>query len=147
MAKVSGGDKLQKAVDKLLKNTSNAVTLSVGFLGDASYPDGTSIAEVAIYNEFGVPTHNQPPRPFFRNAIAANKGKWAPNLATALKQNNNNAKKALKLLGEEIKAEIVESINELQDPPLAPSTIARKGFEKPLIDTGLMRDSVDYKVE
>lgn len=147
MATVSGGDKLKKAIDSLLKKAGKPVALSVGFLGDATYPDGTGVAEVAIYNEFGRPSVGQPPRPFFRNAIAKNKSKWAPNLATALKMTNNDAKLSLRFLGEEIKAEIVESINEFTSPPLAESTIKAKGFDKPLIDTGLMRDSVDYKVE
>jgi hypothetical protein len=32
-------------------------------------------------------------------------------------------------------------------PPNAPSTIAKKGSDVPLIDTGRLRQSVDYTVE
>jgi hypothetical protein len=40
-----------------------------------------------------------------------------------------------------------QSIRDTNDPPLAQATIARKGFAKPLIDTSVMINSVDYEVE
>ncbi|MDN5158227.1 hypothetical protein LVK59_28730, partial [Escherichia coli] len=41
---------------------------------------------------------------------------------------------------------IKESIRAFESPPLSPITIARKGFDKPLIDTGDMQKSVSYEV-
>lgn len=40
--------------------------VQVGFQGDQKYEDGTSIAEVAVYNEFG--SSDTPERPFRRRA-------------------------------------------------------------------------------
>lgn len=42
----------------------NATEVRVGFINGETYPDGTSVAEVAYKNEYGVPENNQPPRPF-----------------------------------------------------------------------------------
>ena len=49
--------------------------------------------------------------------------------------------------GEAIAGQLRESIINLTEPPLAPATVARKGSDKPLVDTGHMLASVDYEVE
>ena len=49
-------------------------------------------------------------------------------------------------MGAEIVGQVQDSIDELMDPPLALSTIAKKGFEKPLVDSGLMRNTVTYEI-
>jgi hypothetical protein len=50
-------------------------------------------------------------------------------------------------MGAGIAGQLRQSIIDLVAPPLAPSTIKRKGFDKPLIDQGIMLSSVDYEVE
>jgi hypothetical protein len=45
-----------------------------------------------------------------------------------------------------MQSDIRESLVNWTTPPNAPSTIARKGFNKPLIDTGFMQRKIDYKV-
>jgi hypothetical protein len=52
----------------------------------------------------------------------------------------------LDTLGQEIAGRVRESINTLMEPPLAQSTIDRKGFDKPLIETSLMVKSVEHEV-
>ncbi len=81
-----------------------------------------------------------------RPTVANNKDRWAPNLGTALRATNYDAAASLSLLGEEIVGEIKQTINEVTSPKLAQSTIDRKGFEKPLIETSTMINSVDKKV-
>ena len=52
------------------------------------------------------------------------------------------------LIGEQIEGELVQSIHDLKTPPLAPATIAAKGFDKPLIGVhGLMVRSVTHRVK
>jgi len=63
-----------------------------------------------------------------------------------LKHNNYNARRSLELMGEGIAGQLRVSIRETNAPPLAPATIAAKGFAKPLIDTGHMWNSVAYEV-
>lgn len=144
MVEVKGGNKLEAQLKKMSASVDKAATLDVGFLAGSTESDGTSTPLVAALNEFG--TGTMPPRPFFRNAIADNKDKWGPNLGTALVKTNFQADRALALLGESIIGQIQDSINKLTSPPLAASTIQRKGFEKPLIEHGDMLRSVDKRV-
>ena len=67
-------------------------------------------------------------------------------MGASLKENRFDAAKALVSMGQLIKRQIQQSIKDTNSPPNAPSTIRRKGFNKPLIDTGTMWNSVDYEV-
>jgi|ERR1041385_769773 hypothetical protein len=147
MTALSGGDKLQATLDKLARGLKKGGVVRVGFLEGATYPDGTSVPLVAAINEFGAPSRNQPPRPFFRRMIAAKSGEWSAAVEANLKVMDYDAVKTLQLLGAGIKGQLQQSIVDLVDPPLAPSTIRRKGFDKPLIDTSTMLNSVDFEVE
>ena len=118
--------------------------LEIGFFETARYPNGTFVAQVARYNEFG--TLNIPMRPFFRNAIQKNIKKWYATLQNAINQNATPSK-ALSIVGEVARADIIQSITDLRTPPNAESTIKSKKSTNPLIDTGLMRRSVTYKVK
>ena len=44
MAEIRGGDKLAGYLSDLAKKVTNASTLKVGFLENATYPDGTPTA-------------------------------------------------------------------------------------------------------
>lgn len=118
--------------------------LEIGFFETAKYPSGEYVAQVARYNEFG--TLNIPMRPFFRNAINKNIKKWYATLQNAINQNATPSK-ALSIVGEVARADIIQSITDLRTPPNAESTIKQKKSTNPLIDTGLMRRSVTYKVK
>lgn len=118
--------------------------LEIGFFETARYPNGIFVAQVARYNEFG--TLNIPMRPFFRNAIQKNIKKWYATLQNAINQNATPSK-ALSIVGEVARADIIQSITDLRTPPNAESTIKSKKSTNPLIDTGLMRRSVTYKVK
>lgn len=114
-------------------------------MAGATEADGTSVPLVAALNEFG--TSKAPPRPFFRNAIADGEKRWPVNLVTALKNNNYDSLIALSLVGRNMQEDIQGSIRKLWSPPLADSTIARKGFDKPLIETSTMLNSVTNRVK
>ena len=119
-------------------------SLKVGILEGAKYPNGTSVAQVAFWNEFG--TKRAPPRPFFRTAIAKKSASWGTILAKGMAYYKMDSAKALAALGTQMQSDIRESLVNWTTPPNAPSTIARKGFNKPLIDTGVMQRKIDYKV-
>ena len=146
MATLKGGDALEKKLAELSQNVTNASTLRVGWPQNATYPDGTSVALIAAINEFGAPSRGQPPRPFIRNMIAQESPHWAAQVATLLKLNNYDARATLNMMGTEIVGQVQDSIDALVTPPLAPSTIAKKGHDKPLIDSGLMRKTVTYEI-
>lgn len=148
---IKGGDKLAKVLREIAARLGGAgAAVKVGFLEGATYPGsadnpGLTVAQVAFWNNFG--TIKAPARPFFSNAIAEKSPEWGGDLGKALKASNYDAKTAMNIMGEVIKGQIVQSIVDTNSPPLAPSTAKRKGFDKPLIDTGVMQRAVDYAVE
>lgn len=147
MAVLRGGDKFESALAKIAAGVSKPATLQVGFLEGSTAPNGDSIPERAAFNEYGVPSRGQPPRPFFRNMIAAKNREWAPAIADLLKANDYDAEKTLDIAGERIEGQLRQSILELTSPPLAESTIKRKGFDKPLIEHNDMINSVAHIVK
>lgn len=146
MVMLSGGNKLEEFLKDIGKKVAQSATVEIGFMEDATYEDGTPVALVAMIQDYGAPAANIPPRPFFRNVIAKESGHWGEDLAILLKSTNYNAEQALDLMGEEIAGELQDSINEFDSVPLAPATIASKGFDKQLIDSGHMFRSVDHRV-
>ena len=146
MARIDGGTKWKDRLKSIQRAMADKPELKVGFLENATYPDGTSVALIAAIQNFGAPRVGIPPRPFFSNVIARDQEKWPEQVARLLKAENYNAERALALMGESIQGEIRESIIQTNSPPLKPATVDRKGFEKPLIDTSHMLNSVDYIV-
>jgi hypothetical protein len=143
---LSGGSEMEKKLKEMMDRLGEGTLLRVGFLENATYPSGEYVATIAASNEFGDPGNNQPPRPFFRNMIAANSSAWPLEVGKVVKAVDFDGKKTLQLMGERIKDQLQGSIRELVEPPLSPYTIKKKGFDKPLIDTGHMLNSVDYDV-
>lgn len=144
---MQGGDKLTRTLELYSKNAGDGVFLRLGFLEGSTYPDGTPTAYIAAINEFGNPAHNQPPRPYFRQMIAAKSPGWGASMAKVMKANGFSAPHSLSLMGEGISGQLQESIRSFSGVPLAPSTVAAKGFDKQLIDTGHMASSVGYEIK
>jgi hypothetical protein len=147
MVEVSGGDKLRDKLQGIGRQITNASDVKVGFLAGATYPDGTPVALAAAITEFGRPSIGQPPRPAFRNMIAAKKGEWPASIAGLLKDNNYDALRTLQQTGEAVAGQLRQSITDITGPPLKPATIKRKGFDKVWIDTGVALQSVSYEVK
>jgi hypothetical protein len=147
---ISGGDKIAARLAQIGARLGRGGSLAVGFLEDARYPvsahgGGLHVAQVAFWNEFG--TIKAPPRPFFRRMIAAKSPGWGKVLAASAKRTDYDVEKTLGLTGEVLAGQLRESITQFTTPALAPSTVARKGFAKPLIDTGTMLRAVDHEVK
>ena len=87
-----------------------------------------------------------PPRPFFRTMIAKESPQWGKELGKLLIDGRYNARRALDGMGKVIGDQLQASIRNFSDPPNAPSTVRKKGFNKPLIDTSDMLKSVDHEV-
>ena len=119
-------------------------SVTVGFF-DEKYPDGKRVGKIATIQEYGAPEKNIPPRPFMRYTEQKNKRKWFEFVRDMLPQ-NMDLEKTMSFLGDLIAEDVRDSIIDWDTPPNRPSTIARKGFNDPLIDTGRMRDSVGWKV-
>lgn len=139
-----GGKKIQEVFRNAGKGGIKHI--DVGFFASARYPDGTPIAAVAAWNEFG--TEIIPERPFIRianaqnelNLIAIIRNQVDP-LTMVITRTVGNS------LGQNQMDAVKKSMVDLRDPPNAESTLVRKkGKTNPLIDTGRMNRSVTYKV-
>ncbi|MFZ4835765.1 hypothetical protein [Rouxiella sp. Mn2063] len=127
--------------------------VKVGFIDGVTYPDGTSVAEVAAGNEYGIPENNQPPRPFFRNAISEHEKEWSDAVARGLEA-GYPVDQVLEVIGARIQGDVQESIETLVDPPLSPMTLhirrtreeRRTDSTKPLVDSKVMIGDVNYEV-
>ncbi len=149
MVTFTGGERLAEKLRELSENVRRAASLKVGVMADATYPDGTSVALVAATNEFGqTRVHpNQPPRPFMRGTIAEHSGEWPEQIGKLLEYHNYDAALALEMAGQLIEGQVKMSIRNFTDPPLAPSTVAAKGHDKPLIESSLMLQSITHIVD
>jgi len=126
---LEGGNKLDGALLAILKKL-DVGELSVGFMEGATYPDGTPVAAVAFWNEFGHGgTFPSPPRPFFRPMVANEAPTWAGKLGRLIKSTGGDGKKAMGMLGEDIGAALQQSIIAVKSPALSPTTLMlRKKF-------------------
>ena len=133
------GERLQRTMDELKK-----LKLHVGFMPGQNFEkDGTDVAVVAMRNEFG--DDKVPARPFMSQAINNNEKAISKIATQALKE--EAPKDILDIIGEGLSTLIRKEIEKGDFVPNAPSTIARKGSDKPLIDTGLMKESVEHWID
>lgn len=125
--------------------------MKVGFISGATYPDGTPVSQVAFDNEYGVPTKRQPPRPFFRNAIADQADNWRAAIGRGILA-GLPVNQVLEQVGALAASDVYTSITLLVDPPISART-ARERRErgnmstKPLEDTKVMINSISYEVK
>lgn len=137
------GKKYFKELEQLAK-----MEVQVGFQADSgNYENGATLAEVAAYNELG--TSSTPARPFMRKSFE-NHEKELQNACDQVNKTlvkGGTTQQALDELGAFVKGLVQEEIVNGDFAPNAESTIAKKGSERPLIDTGFMRQSVNYQVK
>lgn len=113
------------------------------FVGPPQPPIVLTVATVAFWNNYGTTT--APARPFFTNMIEHDSPNWSAALAKAVLTARYDSRRALRLVGEHINDKLVQSI---VDWPAdnAPLTVVIKGFNKGLIDKGIMQRSTGYEV-
>lgn len=137
---------------RLLKAVTDPrkLVVAVGVLGDKAsktYEDGVTVSDVASFHEFGI---GVPERSFLRAwfdaHVEANK-EFARRLARARLAGAIDVRRSLELMGARAVAGIQERIAQNIPPPLAPTTVARKGSSVALIDTGQLRSSITWRVQ
>nr|WP_321986146.1 hypothetical protein [uncultured Lichenicoccus sp.] len=144
--RLDGGDRLRDALRELSKRLGRSGTVQIGFLEGATYADGTPVATVAAIQEFGAPSRNIPPRPFFRQMIAQHTPEWSGDFAGILDAADDNPEVSLDRMGALIAAQLRDSIQQFTTPALAQTTVQAKGNDKALVDTGHMLQSIDHHV-
>lgn len=132
--------------------------VEVGILGSQKAGDDeVTVAYYGSVHEFGDPEHNIPMRSWLRQPLKENFPKYLQeHLANIVKYIMEGRKEeALENLGQEARNTVLDAFKTHgahgEWPPLSDETIARKTKngrkgDAILIDTGALRQSVDYKV-
>lgn len=143
-----------KSLDRIVRQLESVIgkKAQVGFFDGKLHPgstDGTTEATVAAINEFGVPEDNIPERPFMFTTVVNTKAlkEMARGFRTLLERPASSAlaqlfRKPARLMQKEMSA----TIRGFSSPANAPFTVAKKGFDNPLVETGHMRDNVDHRI-
>ena len=105
------------------------------------------LAQIAAENEFG--HDNVPSRPFMRQSVDNHRGEIESFMQQqkAVLLAGGTAAQVLKNIGINHKARIQKEIIEGGFAPNAPLTIKLKGSSRPLIDSGQMRQNVQYAIK
>jgi hypothetical protein len=109
--------------------------------------DDMTLLEVAIIHEFG--TDKIPERSFIRAWFDENQDRCREALRVMLEvvvAGKYTKEQSLELLAQRFVGEIQKRIAAGIPPPLAQSTIDRKGSSTPLINTGQLRSGITYKI-
>ena len=126
------GERIFRELEKL-----NKLLAQIGYeSGKSKEKNGADVCAVAAWNEFG--TINIPSRPFMRKSVDDNKDEIS---------GRKTAEQVFKEIGLFQKGLIQKKITDGSFEPNAPSTIRQKKSDKPLIDTGRMRQSVEIFIE
>jgi hypothetical protein len=137
------GKQFFKEIEELTK-----LQVRVGFQAGETTGDGVDIVSIAAWNELG--TEHIPPRPFMQQSVEKNESRIAAMCKTQLKKiltGEATARDALQAIGVMQKGLIQAEIKNGGFAPNSPRTIAKKGSAQPLIDTGRLRQSVNFVIE
>lgn len=129
--------------------------LNIGWFPDQKYGpenDNLFVAQVAQWQEEGVPQNNIPPRPFMRVGFggALRKGmydKYFKESIERILEGKSSFLKEYTKLGPMFVNDMQEIIEDWSTPPNSPFTVEQKGFNNPLIDSSTMLESVDFRIE
>jgi hypothetical protein len=166
-----GEKEIRRRIAELAK-TPGGPYVKAGILADAGAhkdADGLTVAEIAIFNEFGTPTI--PERGFMRAAaveLTPIMKALGARMLSAYISGKLTLDQALDTMGLKAVAVIKRTIRDWEDPPNAPSTIRAKArktgraklakakskggeaellsqYNNPLEDTGQLRNSVQHE--
>lgn len=116
---------------------------------DKAVEEGTPypLALQAYIKEHGSPAYRVPPRPFLEPGIEKHLDLVESGMKAALQDvlNGGDGKAQRERLGATMAAKVQAYFQEDNGwPPNAPSTIKKKGSAQPLVDTGVLRQSITY---
>ncbi len=147
---VKGQELVRQFLDRIKRGSDAYVSVGV-HEGAGSYPDGQSVVEVALWNEYG--TRTIPERSFLRSTVDENiplLNSWREEMIGKVLHEGWTVHKALEAIGFRLQVLIQNKIKSNVPPPNAPSTVAHKKAEgvapDTLIETGLLLRSITFEV-
>lgn len=138
---------------KIISAKAQLPDLAIGFpfslrsQSGTKYGNGVSVIEVAAWNQYG--TKSIPSRPFLTASREQMIKTTAALRQKILEQVNNDQScpdEVFDQIGAMCASVVKNTITAWQDPPNSPATVKAKGVNNPLVDTGLMRQSVTWEV-
>jgi len=110
---------------------------------------GKRLVTIATVHEFGTRDGRIPERSYLRSTVDEHRLRYIAMVSKAAKKIVEGADptQVMGLIGSVAVGDVQRKIANRIPPPNAPSTIARKGSDVPLIDTGRLRQSIDYVVK
>jgi len=111
--------------------------------------DGKTVAEIGATHEYGVPEQGIPQRSFLRVPLMKKGKELIDSISKDLKFSKIDTTKALGKLGARGRNVVLEAFKTQgygKWKPLSQTTIEMKGSNKPLIDTGQLRQSITFEV-
>jgi hypothetical protein len=147
---------VDRGLAALAQRLAGKARVRVGVLSDEPKASGDgndsamTLLDVAARNEFGAPAAGVPQRSFIRATVDQEQARiraMQSSQATRIISGDTTPEIALEQIGAVVQGSIQARIARGIDPPNAPSTVARKGSSKPLVDTGQLRSSITYVVE
>lgn len=105
-------------------------------------------AQLMFIHSEGSPAHNIPPRPVIEMTLKEEKEKISEKFKKALNVvvKGGDPRTELEKLGIYVVNKIKAKFGSEDLAPLQPATIKAKGSDRPLIDTGQLRNSITYVV-
>lgn len=127
--------------------------VKVGVLDDAkgsALNGNLTVAEIAVVNEFGTEDQHIPSRPFVRSTFDEQREDLTAlgkNLMGAVIDGKISTLRALNIMGAKLATEVKKKITTGAGvpPPNAPSTVAGKGSDRPLVDTGRLVNAITWQ--
>ena len=127
--KIKGGANLESALKAIARKVEKPAKLRVGFLEDATYPNGTNVAMIAAIQNFGAPARGIPPRPFFSNMVKDQSPGWPKSLEANLKSTGYDATASMEMMGQGIASQLQDAIINTNEPPLSQITVMLRGMK------------------
>jgi hypothetical protein len=149
-----GDDKVWKQIrKKLIQLGAENTHVKVGVLsgkGGAAEHDGITMLELAAIHEFGSPAAGIPERSFIRFTMQDRRddlNKTIESVGKAFATDKMDLDKALGVLGMWTQTAIKRSITDRKiRQELSPVTIAKKGSDTALVDTGRLLNAIQWQI-
>lgn len=125
----------------------DGAAVTVGLHEEDAGPQDPNAVERGYFNEFG--SDNVPARPFMRSTHDTQRLDWIKRMQIdfgRVMDGKLSGRGMLESVGRLATSDIRRAVVNWDTPPNAPRTIAQKGVDDPLVDTGEMLDSIDYQV-